>query len=241
MPENPELEGNIDMSLAPALQRDEMDTQVHGSLRLTTSQANRLLELPGVEMLSGLRDTLMIVYFLCLGLRVPELCALQVSDLYVMFNNMPAVHVPPGTGCTERLIPYGDMLWAFEIAQVWLRAAQISEGPVFRSLYKGGNKTRPGSMALRAVQWILDSYPILINGALITVKPLDLRRTYAQRLFASGMDIRAIQQNLGLGDVNAVLEYIGSAEPEDRVPASLYSFDMSKLASWETTERQPEL
>jgi integrase len=109
-----------------------------------------------------------------------------------------------------------------------MRQAGIDSGLVFRGLYKGG-KLRPGPLSVRAIQYILERYPVAINGDLVHVKPHDLRRTYARRLYESGVDLVAIQQNLGHADVKTTLGYIGALDVEQRRPPAVYSFDLSRL------------
>ena len=66
-------------------------------------------------------------------------------------------------------------------------AAGIDEGPVFRDFCRGNKTLRPGSLSMRDIQYLLGRYPIAVNGDLVTVKPHDLRRTYARRLYEAGM------------------------------------------------------
>ena len=63
----------------------------------------------------------------------------------------------------------------------------------------------------------------MVGGELVTVHPHDLRRTYARRCYDAGMDILAIQQNLGHADHKTTLKYIGVSDVESRQPPSLYS------------------
>ena len=68
-------------------------------LRLTTGQANTLLDKPGVDTLLGLRNTAIITLLLCTGIREAELCALDVHDLRKRLGNELSLHIRQGKGC----------------------------------------------------------------------------------------------------------------------------------------------
>jgi integrase len=96
---------------------------------------------------------------------------------------------------------------------------------VFRGIYKGGKTLRPGRLSLRAIEYIVGSYPVAINGRMVNVKPRDLRRTYARRLYEAGVDIMAIQQNLGHATLRTTERYIGTLDADTRRAPAIYSFD----------------
>jgi len=190
---------------------------------LTIDQANTLLQSPDTDTLHGIRDAALIALMLSTGLRESEVRALDVPDVsHEMSDGLPALHVPEKPGCTERLIPYGDMLGARDLAYDWLDAAGITKGPLFRGIYKGGKGLRPGRISLRAIGMILASYPIDTDEGPLKVTSLILRRTYARLLYRAGVRVAAIQQYLGLGSSDTALDYIGLTN--DDIPPSLYSF-----------------
>jgi len=198
-------------------------------LRLTSEQASALLAAPGTDTLQGLRDSAAIGLMLCAGVREGELRALDVEDLRQRLGGELALHVREGKGCKERLIPYGELSWVLAIVDAWLDAAGIEDGPVFRGLWKGGKSLRPGRISLRAIGYVLDAYPIMAGDKLTTVKPHDCRRTYARRLYEAGVDLVAIQQNLGHSDLKTTLGYVGELDASKRRPPSVYTFDLGQL------------
>jgi site-specific recombinase XerD len=223
------LENATDAANSPVKTRTRQDVADSEHLRLTSAQASALLAAPGVGTLQGLRDTAVIAVMLCTGIREAELCALDVADLRQRLGGELALHVREGKGCKERLIPYGDLDWVLAVVDAWLRAAGIESGPVFRGLYKSGRTLRPGRLSVRAVQYILARYPVTVGGELVTARPHDLRRTYARRLYEAGMDLVAIQQNLGHADVKTTLGYIGTLDAEQRRAPAVYTFDLNGL------------
>jgi site-specific recombinase XerD len=207
------------------------DTADAAHVRLTREQAELLLAAPGVTSIQGLRDTAVIALLLCTGLREAELCGLEVDDLRQSYGGALALRVRRGKGSKARLVPYGDLDWCLEIVEAWMRRAGISDGPAFRGLYRHGLKVRPGRLSVRAVEYILATYPIEINGQLRPITPHDCRRTYARRLFEAGVDLVAIQQNLGHTDTKTTLRYIGALDADRRRARGVYGFDLSALGS----------
>ncbi|MBN1815431.1 MAG: tyrosine-type recombinase/integrase [Anaerolineae bacterium] len=199
-------------------------------LRLTAEQASALMAAPSLKDLVGLRDTAVIALMLCTGIREAELSALDVGDLRQRLGGELALHVREGKGCKERLVPYGELSWVLAIVDRWLAGAGVEGGAVFRGIHKGGERLRPGRLSVRAIQYILAHYPVMVDGDLITVKPHDCRRTYARRLYEAGVDLVAIQQNLGHADVKTTLGYIGTLDASRRRAPAIYSFDLAKLA-----------
>jgi len=223
------LENAINPDNSPVKVIKRQDTPDATHLRLTRKQAESLLEAPGVDSLLGLRNTAIIALMLCTGIREGELSALEVVDLRQELGGELALHVREGKGAKERLVPYGELDWCLVVVDKWLEVAGISSGPAFSGLYKGGKKLRPGRISLRAIQYITTTYPVIKNGEMTIVRPHDLRRTYARRLYEAGADTIAIQQNLGHKSLNTTLGYIGTLDADKRRPPPVYSFDLAAL------------
>ncbi len=232
------LRNAIDPAASTVKVKTSQDVTDAAHLRLTSAQASHLMAAPGVHTLRGLRDTSLIALMLCTGIREGEAAALEVRDLRQRLGGELALHVREGKGCKERLVPYGDLQWILAVLDKWLEAARpatrgaaIGQGPVFRGFFKGNRRLRSGRLSVRAIQYLLHRYPIMVEGKLVTVNPHDLRRTYARRLYEAGVDLVAIQQNLGHADVKTTLGYIGQLSAETRKPPAVYEFDLNGLAA----------
>jgi len=223
------MENAIDPRYSKVTQITHQDRPDEAFLRLTRQQAEQLLNAPGVDTLQGRRDTAIIALLLCTGIREAELCSLDVLDLRQHLGGELALHIRQGKGCKERLVVYGDLDWCLVVVDAWMKAAVIFEGPVFRGYYNG-YKIKRDHLSVRAVEYILQSYPISVDGELVMVHPHDCRRTYARRLYEAGMPVVAIQQNLGHANMKTTLGYIGPLDAHTRKPARVYSFDLGKLA-----------
>jgi integrase len=196
-------------------------------LRLTVEQARALLAAPvddpGNTPLQAVRDAALIALLLCTGIRDMELCALDVCDLRRMLGGKLALEVRSGKGRKQRLIPYGALDWCLVYLDKWLSLAGIAEGAVFRGFYRGGHTVRATRLTTRAVQDILNKYPISFGGDLRALNPHDTRRSYARLMHDAGMTLLAIQQNLGHSDSRLTEGYIGRVDAEHRQPGAVFS------------------
>lgn len=223
------LQNATDPSLSQVTVVKEQDVTDTAQIRLTREQAEVLLKLPGVNTLLGLRDTAVIALMLCTGIREAELCNLDASDLRQQFGGELALHVRSGKNSKSRLVPYGDLDWCLVVVDRWLSAAGITDGAVFRGLYKGGASVRDARLNVKTVERIVSKYPVTVNGSKRSATPHDLRRTYARRLYDAGLDLVSIQQNLGHSDVKTTLAYIGTLDASKRRAKDIYSFDLRIL------------
>lgn len=200
----------------------KQDVYDDAHIRLSKSQVSELLSQPKIETLIGKRDLAILALLLCTGIREAELCALDVGDLTKMFGGELSLYVRHGKGSKERLIPYGNLVWGLEYTQQWLTSAKIQSGSVFRGFYRGGKRIRPTRITVRAINQILDKYPINVDNTLRKIAPHDIRRTYARQLYESNMDILAIRDNLGHVDSRTTLKYIGTMDISQRTPENIY-------------------
>jgi integrase len=147
-----------------------------------------------------------------------------VGDHTALFDGHLAGHVKEGKGGKERVVPYGGLDWAVTLIDEWLDAARIEEGPIFRGIK--GDRILDQALGVRSVQYRLKAYPIVIDGTLRWVRPHDCRRSYARRMYDTGADPVAIQQNLGHSDLKTTLAYIGRLNADRRRPGDLWPFNL---------------
>jgi site-specific recombinase XerD len=224
------LENAVKPSAAPVKQTVKQDRADSEHLRLTRQQASALIAAPDVHPMTGLCDTALIALILCTGLRETEACSIDVADLRQRLGGELALQVRKGKGSKVCLIPYGELSFCLPLVDAWLRAAGIESGAIFRGFYKGGKHVRATRLTARAVQNIVGSYPLMIDGHLKKVLPHDLRRTYARRLYEAGVDIEGIRQNLGHSDRKTTQGYIGTLGAELRKPPAVYDLDLGGLS-----------
>lgn len=216
------IHAQLDPDAASVPTYTDQDIPDAGRLRLTPGQAKRLMQSPGIDSLKGMRDTAILALFLCTGIREAELCGLRVDDLRQRLDGELALYIREGKGRKRRLIPYGELDWVLVYVELWLNNTGIESGPVFRGFYKGNRKIRSTALTKRAINYLLDEYPITIDGHLHRVQPHDLRRTYARRLYEAGVDLNRIRQNLGHSDIKTTLGYIGELDAAQRRPPAIF-------------------
>lgn len=216
--------------------QDEADSQ---HLRLTPAQGAALMMQPDVTTLRGRRDVAIIAVLLATGLREGEIVKLTVDDLYQAYGGVSALRVKSGKGSKARMVPFGDMLWARQITEIWMDGRKA--GPAFTAMGTGrgdmlDQQATNRRMTTRSVQRMLKRYPISIDGLPTTVTPHDLRRSYARNLFLAGIPTEVIRQNLGHADVKTTQDYIGVLDGSTRAPVSVYDASpiLEKMATART-------
>ena len=119
------------------------------------------------------------------GLRVSELCSLDVEDVEFSARTLTVRH---GKGDKDRIVPLDEK--CILALRAYLEASGMPpSGPLFRS--SRGQRLYP-----RAVQRMIKTYA-KHAGITREVTPHILRHTFATTLLANGADIRIIQKILG--------------------------------------------
>ena len=221
------IQNNINPRRARVSQHTLQDRSDSEHLRLTAAQAQQLLRSPAEHFqrsapLRAARDHAIIALMLCTGLREGEICNLHIDDLYQQLEGAEACRVRHGKGNKQRLVPYGALIWGLDAVDSWLEEARIERGYVFRGLYRGNRRIRPGRLNETSIQRLLRQYPIALQERTVIVRPHDLRRTYARRLYEAGMKLEAIQQNLGHESAETTRGYIGQLGIAQRLPQEAY-------------------
>jgi site-specific recombinase XerD len=108
--------------------------------------------------LRGLRDRALLLLGFAAALRRSELVALDVSDLEETAEGLH-IHIRGSKTDQEGAgdfvsIPHGSRLRPVAAVKAWLQAAGITEGPIFRSIKKGGLVT-PERLSDRSVAEIV--------------------------------------------------------------------------------------
>jgi integrase/recombinase XerC len=158
---------------------------------LRESDAAALCELPPDDDEVGMRDKAMLELLYGSGLRVSEMCSLDVDDVDLRARAVRVV----GKGRKERRVPIT------EPARVAVRryvsegrALLMEEGPARDSAALFLNK-RGRRIGARSVRAMLDKY--LTAEGQASIGPHALRHSFATHLLDGGADLRAVQELLG--------------------------------------------
>jgi integrase len=170
--------------------------------RLTGEQAEKLLSLPDLATLKGIRDRAILAVLIGTGLRRSELASLDlghfqerdgrwlIADLTGKHGRIRTVPLPP---------------WAHGALKQWIDAAPSCEGPAFRSLTRNGH-VRPRRLSPQAVFTIVKAYAEKLG---IPVRPHDLRRTFAKLAYNGKSPLEQIQLSLGHASTLTTELYLG--------------------------------
>ena len=139
------------------------------------------------------RDTAVIELLYGSGLRVSELCSLDIDSINV---KQLAVSVM-GKGGKERRVPVGEPSLVALKQWVVLRTEVVANSSTV-ALFVNSRGTRLGT---RDVRRIIDA------RSLAPTHPHALRHTYATHLLDNGADLRAVQELLGHADVATTQRY----------------------------------
>lgn len=168
----------------------------------------RVLSVPQVEMLLGavvgdqppvLRDRAILELLYGCGLRVSELCALDLVDL----DQQDASLRVRGKGSKQRLVPVGGP--ALRTTVLYLERG--------RPLLLGKRRSaalllnRRGGRLSRVSVWSILKRWVAIADLDDEITPHTLRHTYATHLLEGGADLRAVQELLGHADISTTEIY----------------------------------
>ena len=134
------------------------------------------------------RDVAILETIYSCGLRVSELCTLQVGDI----DRSERIVRVRGKGHKERLVPIGDTaLKAIETYWSLLKQPPSGQSPVFLS-----ERKTPGPASCIMLARRLKKYLAAV-GLDPALTPHKLRHSYATHLLDAGADLRSVQELLG--------------------------------------------
>lgn len=160
---------------------------------LTGEEVEALLNAPG-EGEEGARDRALLETLYATGIRVSELCNLDVHDV-----GEQAVRVV-GKGGKERVVPIGEeAIHAIDAYLGEYRDDQGERRPLF--------VTKRGKRMHRTQVWERVKYYARKVGITKEISPHTLRHSFATHLLEQGADLRVIQEMLGHADIGTTDRY----------------------------------
>ena len=165
---------------------------------LKLQEIERLQNSMSLSTPQGLRNRAMISVMYACGLRISELCKLQLQDLYLSEGFVKVY----GKGSKERLVPIGHL--AQEHLKIYLQEAR----PKLQKAKSGSwvFLSQNGSAISRKTFWLyLKAYAERVG--IKNLKPHLLRHSFATHLLLNGADLRSIQAMLGHSDISTTQIY----------------------------------
>jgi integrase/recombinase XerC len=187
------LTGDVGAALASPRAHRELPTV------LRPDQANELVLAPGEEASPVLlRDRAMLELLYATGVRISELCGLDLGDVDDSRRLLRVL----GKGARPRSVPYG--LPAQQALEDWLRLgrpplAGPNSGDALLLGARGGRLS--SAVARRAVAGYARA------AGLPRVSPHSLRHSAATHLLEGGADLRAVQELLGHASLSSTQIY----------------------------------
>jgi site-specific recombinase XerD len=158
---------------------------------LKPGEAEALVEAPQGDDPYIARDRAILELLYAAGLRVSELCGLDIEDVDLGHQRVRVL----GKGGRQREVPFGDAAAEALAGYVgWARRAIFPQAPREHGpLFFNRRRRRIGS---RDVRGLVESY---VNRVLPgrRASPHTLRHSFATHLMEGGADIRAVQELLG--------------------------------------------
>lgn len=165
----------------------------------TKKQLNKLLDAPDITQFVGLRDLAIMLTFAHTGIRLKELCSLNVQDL--SFEGFGEVIVQQAKNRFARRIPMTKRLKAVLKAYVQERGV-IDTDALFISV-----ENEPINQ--RTVQERLKDYGKLTNVEKdVSVSPRAFRRTFCRLKVEAGVNLFILQQLTGHSDLEILKRYV---------------------------------
>jgi site-specific recombinase XerD len=158
---------------------------------LTAEEARRFWQAPSPDTIKGRRDRAILAILLGCGPRRRELADLEFTHLV-------------GKGGHIRTVPVPD--WVKAAVDLWVVAAGISAGRLFRCVCRAGKCWGVG-VTERVVWHVVKDYAKKVG--LSQVAPHDLRRSCAKLCHTAGGELEQIQFLLGHVSVQTTERYLG--------------------------------
>jgi integrase/recombinase XerD len=174
---------------------------------LSEKEAGRLLRVPDPHTRLGVRDRALLALLLACGLRRDELVRLEIRHLQQREGRWVLLDIS-GKGRRLRTVPVP--LWVKQLLDHWLAESGIRDGPLFRTLRKGGALGPEKPMSDDVVYTLVRRAGAAIGHPALT--PHDLRRTCAKLCRKAGGELEQIQLLLGHASIQTTERYLGTKQ-----------------------------
>lgn len=172
---------------------------------LTKEQAKKLLAVPDRSTLIGKRDYVVLALLVGCALRRQELASLDVETIQMREGRWVLADLE---GKGRRIRTVAVPVWVKHGINAWQAAAGIEDGPLLRSIAKGGKVGR--SLSDWAVWAIVTESAKQIGIERFGAH--DLRRTCAKLCRKAGGDLEQIKFLLGHSSIQTTERYLGSEQ-----------------------------
>jgi len=161
---------------------------------LTVDEVEKLLQAPEKDSPVGARDKAILEVLYSSGLRVSEICSLNLPDLSDAFVRVK------GKGGKERVVPIAPVaVQAVDQYLIHFREAEEDQPAIF--------VTKNGKRIDRVEVWKRVKFYAKKAGIVRKISPHTLRHSFATHLLENGADLRVIQEMLGHANIATTDRY----------------------------------
>jgi integrase/recombinase XerD len=180
----------------PAEDLQSQQTTAYLPKFLNQDEIEKLLLVPDVSTEIGLRNRAILETMYACGLRVSELCSLQISDVELDAGILTC----KGKGNKTRKVPMGRS--AVEWLKSYLVLRRKKENIEMQNLFV---TTLGRAITRQEVFQMVKEYGTKIGRS--DISPHTLRHSFATHLVQNSADIRSVQQMLGHADISTTQIY----------------------------------
>jgi integrase/recombinase XerC len=187
-------EGELDHNPAQDIRAPKSARRLPSALDV--DQVGHLLAIEG-DSPETVRDRAILELFYSSGLRLAELCSLDLDDVDLGDREARVT----GKGAKTRIAPIGRP--ACRALQEWIKLRATIAAPDERALFVGmrGARVSPRMVERRVEHWAKQ------QGLDRHVHPHMLRHSFATHMLESSSDLRAVQELLGHADIKTTQVY----------------------------------
>lgn len=179
----------INYKSMPADQIDLGKTADRAIKFLDKDQLKRLLEAPNINEDLGIRDRAILELLFSTGLRVSELCKLDVDKVNLTNKEFGVI----GKGGHARVVFLSDVACHWVAKYLAVRGDDHLR-PLF--IRTKGAKIGERRLSRRSVERMVDKY-VRLARLPVQATPHTLRHSFATDLLSNGADLRSVQEMLG--------------------------------------------
>jgi|SRR5579883_2351795 len=166
---------------------------------LNQGEIERLIAAPPENKPGGLRDRAMLELLYATGLRVSELCALELAAV----ERQLGVLRVSGKSNKQRMVPFGESAGRAIDRYLLEGRPRLLKGRASKHLFV----TARGSGMTRQCFWMLLKAHGRRAGILGPLTPHVIRHSFATHLVEGGADLRSVQIMLGHADISTTQVY----------------------------------
>lgn len=165
---------------------------------LTIDEVNKMIDSIDTSKPLGKRNKAIMELLYGCGLRVSELCSLDITNLHMTARYLTVI----GKGDKERIVPMGDSVVIAVRDYIENERSYLAQrtGNVLFMNYKGDRITRQA--IFKYIKTLAKE-----NGIEKEISPHTLRHSFATHLLERGMDLKMVQDLLGHEDISTTQIY----------------------------------